>query len=102
MASLTGKQKRHLRSLGQRLSADVTIGKAGATESLLAHLKRLLDERELIKVRLGEETTGRDRKQAAEELAADVQAVCVGVVGRTVLLYRPNESLPAGNRIFLE
>lgn len=102
MVSLTGKQKRRLRSLGQRLNADVAVGRAGETESLLAHLQRLLDERELVKVRLGEENTGRDRKQAADKLAAEVRAACVGVVGRTALLYRPNESLPAEKRISLE
>ncbi len=102
MVSLTGKQKRQLRSLGQRLSTDITIGKAGESESLLAHLNRLLDERELIKVRLPEDNVGRDRKQAADELAEEVQAVCAGVVGRTCLLYRPNESLPAEDRIRLE
>jgi RNA-binding protein YhbY len=50
---------------------------------------------------LGEEHTGSERKQAAEELAIAAGAQCVGVVGRTVLLYRPNESLPAEKRIHL-
>jgi RNA-binding protein YhbY len=49
MTALTGKQKRYLRSLGQRLSADIIVGKAGATDALLAHLEHLLDENELIR-----------------------------------------------------
>jgi RNA-binding protein len=102
MISLTGKQKSHLRSLGQQLSADVAIGKSGVTFALSSHLQRLLDERELIKVRLAEENTGRDRKHTADKLAAEVQALCVGVVGRTCLLYRPNKSLPADDRVRLE
>jgi RNA-binding protein len=101
MVSLTGKQKRRLRSLGQRLSDDIAVGKTGQSDAMLAHLRRLLDDRELIKVRLGEENVGRDRKRAAEELAAAAGAVCAGVVGRTALLYRPNESLPAEDRICL-
>ncbi|MBN1554401.1 MAG: YhbY family RNA-binding protein [Phycisphaerae bacterium] len=102
MVSLTGKQKRYLRSIGQRLSADITVGKSGATDALLDHIRRLLEERELIKVRLSEEHTGNERKQAAEELAGMADAACAGVVGRTALLYRPNESLPKEKRISLD
>ncbi|MBN1942315.1 MAG: YhbY family RNA-binding protein [Phycisphaerae bacterium] len=101
MESLTGKQKRYLRSLGQRLHAEIAVGKTGVSETLRAHLDRLLDERELAKVRLGEGTTGGDRRRAAEELAAGVGAFCAGVVGRTALLYKPNESLPIEKRILL-
>jgi RNA-binding protein len=88
MSELTGKDKRRLRRLGQQLSVVATVGKAGMTDALLSSINRLLDEHELIKIRLTEET-GRDRKAAADILAEAIDAQVAGVVGRTVLLYRP-------------
>jgi RNA-binding protein len=99
MEPLTGKQSRFLRSLGQRMAAEVSLGKAGATEAVLQDIRRRLEQRELIKVRLGEECTGRLRKQIAEQLAQAVGAALAGVVGRTALLYRPNPLLPEEQRI---
>ena len=99
MEKLTGKQARFLRSLGQRLAVEVSLGKAGATEAVLTDIRRRLELRELIKVRLGEECTGRLRKEIAEQLAAAVGAALAGVVGRTALLYRPNPALPPEKRI---
>jgi RNA-binding protein len=101
MNVLSGKQKRFLRSLGQRMDVTVSIGKAGLSEAVVAHLRRALAEHELIKVRLGEENIGADRKNAAAELEKATAAVCVGIVGRTVLLFAPNKEQPAGVRIVL-
>lgn len=101
MNALTGKQNRYLRSLGQRLPAATTIGKAGLSEAVVAHLRRLLTERELIKVRLSEEHIGAERKEAAAELEKATGSACAGIVGRTVLLYFPNEDRPADKRITL-
>jgi RNA-binding protein len=101
VTELTGKQKRHLRGLGQRMSVAASTGSAGLTEEFAAHLHRLFGRSELIKVRLGEEYTGADRKNAAAKLENLTGSTCVGIVGRTVLLYRPNETLPDQERISL-
>lgn len=98
MTPLTGKQKRHLRSLGQRLQAVATVGKEGMTDALLENIRHLLAQRELVKVRLTEEH-GSDRKAAADILGDAVDAEVAGVVGRTVLLYRPNPDLPPDQRV---
>jgi RNA-binding protein len=100
MTELTGKQKRHLRGLGQRMQCLATVGKGGMNDAVLENLDRLLKQRELVKLRLTEEQ-GADRKTAAEMLAEALQADVAGVVGRTVLLYRPNPDLPAEQRISL-
>ena len=98
--SLTGKQKRHLRSLGQRLPDAVTIGKAGLTDAVAQTIGEVFAVRELIKVRLKDER-GAQRKTAAADLAKATGSQCVGITGRTVLLYRPNPKLEAGQRINL-
>jgi len=100
MDPLTGKAKRHLRAIGQSLAVSVTIGKAGSTAEVTAQIRQMLGRRELIKVRMPA-GGGPARKAMAAQLAGDAEAVCVGVVGRTALLYRPNEALDAGERIDL-
>ena len=88
METLTGKHKRLLRSRGQRLGVSLAIGRAGLGPSLIEQISRALDARELIKVRLFDER-GQARRAAAEQIARRTNSICIGVVGRTVLLYRP-------------
>jgi RNA-binding protein len=98
MAELTGKQRRFLRSMGQKLSPTAAVGKAGLTDAAVANVSAMLDRCELIKVRL---PAGPQRKDAAAALAEATGALCAGVVGRTALLYRPNEQTPLDRRIRL-
>lgn len=98
MSELTGKQKRFLRSLGQRLSPAAVVGKGELSDRAVGNVAHLLAEDELVKVTLPE---GPVRKEVAAELALAVDAACVGVVGRTALLYRPSEQLEPDKRIRL-
>ncbi len=98
MSDLTGKQKRFLRGLGQRLLPVAVIGRGGLSDDSTGNVARLLADRELIKVKLPE---GPQRKDVAAELAVAVEATCVGVVGRTAVLYRPNDQLDPDERISL-
>ena len=95
---LTGKQKRHLRSRGQELPATLTVGKAGATEAVVAQLRHLLEKRELVKVRLPA-MPPEGRQALAEQLARAAGAACAGTLGRTALLHRPNPDLPPGKHV---
>jgi len=97
---LTPKQKKHLRSLGQRLDVSLSVGRGGMSEPLVGTLAKLLDRHELVKVRLSQACPAR-RAQQADELARRSCSHLVGIVGRTVLLYKPAESLPAEKRIAL-
>jgi RNA-binding protein len=95
---LTGKQRRHLRSLGQRLTPAIAIGKGGVTEATMANLAESISRLELVKIKL---PAGPERKRLPEEIAEKLGAVCAGVVGRTALLYRPNPELDANQRVDL-
>jgi len=101
MSELTGKQKKHLRGLGQKLEALLTVGKEGITDPVVANISDLLDKRELIKVRLAG-PSGAARKEVGPALAEASGAECIAVVGRTVLLYRPNPDLKPSRRIDLD
>jgi RNA-binding protein len=95
--ALTGKQKRLLKARGQTMSDDIALGKAGFTTAFLEHLGRLLERRELVKVRFAD-VEGAERKVLARELCAAAGSECVGIVGRTILLYRANPDLQPGKR----
>ena len=70
MASqIRGKQRRHLRALGQRLTATVHVGHDGVTDAVVAHANAVLELHELIKVRIGDNAP-QDRHDIAEALAA--------------------------------
>ena len=101
MIELTGKQKRRLRSLGQQPQASVTVGKGGRSQELLANLASMLSRHELVKVKLPAVSPD-ERVAMAEELAQQTGSACVGVLGRTALLYRPSPDLPADKRIRLD
>ncbi len=87
--SLTGAQKTRLRGLGQNLEAALKIGKAGLTPTLQREFLRLLEARELVKVRF----EGADRHERAALIArieTETTVPCVGAVGHTALFFRQN------------
>lgn len=98
---LTGKQKRHLRSLGHSLKPVIQIGKKEIEEALVAESNVALDHHELIKVKLLESCL-LDKQEAAEMLAEACGADIAQVLGRTFLLYRPAKTpvitLPAADK----
>ena len=98
LGSLSAKDKRTLKSRGQTLADDCHLGKAGLTEAFLQHVNDLIVRKELIKLRF-DDVEGAMRKEMASELAAIVNAHCVAVVGKTMLLYRPNPTLPREKRV---
>jgi RNA-binding protein len=101
MRDLTGKQRRHLRSLGQTLRVTLNIGHEGVSEAVVAQAEVQLEAHELIKVRMSDNAPD-DRHAMAEELAARTRAHLAQVIGRTALLYRRRQEepvivLPAGS-----
>ena len=89
--TLSGAQKRHLRKLAHGLKPIVFVGEAGVSESVLSALDAALDAHELVKIRLRQPE---DKKSAAHALAEATHAALCGVVGHTVVLYRPDPEIP--------
>ncbi len=84
---LTGKQKRHLRALGQKLKPLIQIGKKEIEQALIAEANVALDHHELIKVKLLESCM-LDKHEASDTLAEACQADIAQILGKTFLLYR--------------
>ncbi len=90
---LTGKQKRYLRSLGMKMDAIVQIGKGGVTEAVVASAGDAVAARELIKVKVLQNSP-LESNDAVYALGKAIQAEVVQVIGRNGLLYRPNQDKP--------
>ena len=93
MPALTGKQRRYLRGLGQRLAATLHVGHEGVTAAVVAQAEAQLAAHELVKVRIGENAP-QSRHDVAEELAERAGAHLAQVLGRTALLYRARPEEP--------
>ncbi|TAG28978.1 MAG: YhbY family RNA-binding protein [Verrucomicrobia bacterium] len=86
---LTGAQKTRLRGLGQVTEVAIKIGKAGLAPTFFREFARLLDARELVKIRF----EGADRGERATLIArieGETGVSCAGAVGHTALFFRPH------------
>lgn len=90
---MTGKQRRHLRALGQQLAPTVHVGADGVTDAVVRHADTELTAHELIKVRISENAP-EDRHDIAEALANHTSSELAQVLGRTALLYRARAGEP--------
>lgn len=87
---LTSKQRSYLRSLAHPLSPIFQIGKDGISETLCESVSSALEARELLKVRVLE-NSGLRPADAMAELSAAVGGEPVGVIGSVLILYRTSE-----------
>ena len=97
---LTGRQKKHLRALGHHLDHIVIVGREGLTDNLISSCNDAILAHELIKIKLGQNCP-MEKKEAAEKLAEKTESRLVQLIGKTVLLYRPNQNRARDERIQL-
>lgn len=90
---LTGKQKRHLRSMGNEMDPILQVGKGGVTETVVIQTNQTLEVRELIKCR-ALQNSPEDPKAVAAELAEQTGAELVQVIGRNFLLFKQSKDKP--------
>lgn len=90
---LTGKQKRHLRAMGNEMDPILQVGKGGITGTVVTQTDEALGARELIKCRVLQNSS-EEPKTVAAELAEQTKADLVQVIGRNFLLFRPSKDKP--------
>ena len=88
---LPGYQRRYLRARAHALRPLVQLGDAGVSDAVVASLVDALEAHELVKVRL---RGAAEKKRLARELAERSGAVLCGLIGHTVILYRPHPERP--------
>jgi len=88
LPSLTGAQKTKLRGLGQTLTDTAFLGREGVTPAFVAQLNKLLDTRELVKLRFSGGQDRHERASLCTQVETSAPALCVGAVGHTALFWR--------------
>lgn len=84
---LTSKQRAQLRAMSQSLDTIFQIGKGGITEEICNQLYNALEARELIKVRVLE-NSGYTAKEASATIAEVIECDVVSCVGSKFVLYK--------------
>lgn len=88
---LTGQQRARLRGLAHPLEPVVHVGTDGVSDGVLAEVEQALVSHELIKVRLH---APEDKRAMARDLAERTGSGLCGLLGHTVVLYRPRPEKP--------
>lgn len=94
--SMTGKDRAALRAEAHHLKALVHIGHAGLTPALMQSLADTLRTHELVKAQVAQ-AGELSAKDAAHDIAAQMDAEVIQVIGRTFTLYRENPELKRGS-----
>jgi len=90
--AISSKQRAELRAEAHHLSATVHVGQHGLTDALRQSVDDALRTHELVKIQLTK-NAATDPKEAATQLANDLAADVVQVIGRTATLFRENPEL---------
>lgn len=90
---LTSKQRAYLRGIASTYDTIFQIGKGGVSESMCKDIGDALHKRELIKLRVLE-NSGYTAREAAEEIAAATGADVVQVIGSKFVLFKRNPKEP--------
>ena len=94
---LSSKTRAELRAEAHHLSPAVHVGHQGVTDTVRQALDDALRARELVKIQFSK-NADTDAKSAANDLAQEMSAEVVQVIGRTATLYRENPELHKDGR----
>ena len=90
---MTSKQRAKLRGMANTLETILQIGKSGINENTVRQVADALKARELIKIRVLENSLY-TAKEAAAEIAEATDCEVVQVLGTRITLYKPNPEKP--------
>lgn len=97
---LSNAQKKFLRKLGHSISPVVYIGKEGLSDTVIAAIDDALDSRELIKIKIVN-TDQLSKHEAADRVPGLTRSQLVQLIGKTLLVYRPNKNKKRDEQIRL-
>ncbi|MBI5763998.1 MAG: YhbY family RNA-binding protein [Planctomycetes bacterium] len=85
---MTGSERRTLMTRANTMNPQVTVGKAGLTEAVIAQIRGVLAGVDLLKIRLPKESDG---DELAGQIAAGVPCEVVGRRGFTVVVTKAGD-----------
>ncbi len=90
---LTNKQRAYLKGIAGTYDTIFQVGKSGVTESMCKDISEALRKRELIKLRVLE-NSGYTAREAAEAIASATDSEVVQVIGSKFVLFKRNKKDP--------
>ena len=90
---MTGRQKRHLRSLAHTLKPIINLGKQGISRETRREIESQLLDHELIKCKVLD-SCPLSKKECAEEISTMKEIEVVQVIGKTLILFSPHPEDP--------
>jgi len=98
--TLTTRQKQFLKGLAHPLSPLVQIGKEELSPGVLDTIKTELINHELIKVKIGSNCE-LDKHATSATISEQTASALVQLIGKTIVLYKPNPKKAKEKRIRL-
>lgn len=81
-----------LKEKAKLLEPALRIGKMGITENQVSAIRKLLEKKNLVKIKfLKSFINGKDKKRMALELAEKTESVLIDQVGHVAVLYKPKQ-----------
>lgn len=90
---MTSKQRAYLKSLANDLSPVFQVGKSSLTPELTAAVGEAFNNNELIKVGVLKNCMD-DPREIAQIIAERTQSQVVQVIGKKIILYKPDKDKP--------
>lgn len=91
--NFTSKQRSYLKGLASTEDAIFQIGKSSITPSLVQAIDDAIEKRELIKISVLKNCMD-DPQELADIIAGRTHSNVVIVIGKKIVLYRPNKKNP--------
>lgn len=91
--NLTSKQRSHLKGLAQNIDATFQIGKSSITPEYTEAIRESFNTKELLKISVLKNCMD-DPKEMAIVLAERTGSTVVQVIGKKIVLYKPDKENP--------
>ena len=89
---LTGKQRAYLRGLANDLTPIFQIGKNGVEENFLIQVSQALEARELIKIKVLE-NSGLESRETSDMICKTLKCEGIQAIGNKIVLYKQSSNL---------
>lgn len=90
---ITGKQRAYLRKLSHDLDPIFQIGKNGIEDTFLTQVREALEKRELIKIKVLE-NSGLDAREASDTICKAIKAEGIQAIGSKIVLFKQSKKKP--------
>ena len=90
---MNSRQREYLRKAAHDLEPMVRLGKEGFTDNQAQSILDVIESRELIKVKILQNSRV-EKEEVAKEIEEKIGCEVVGIIGKTIILFKENSEKP--------